>query len=147
MSFVSDLKLGQYYEEKYIEKRGFGDYYHPKDIKFKDYDFKNNETGKTYEVKADKKTCDTGNLFIEIMCNGEDSGIYSTKADYWVHFICKSKQEPYKSDYFYKIKVKELIPIVNKSGRYFKGAGDGNRVVGYLLNENYLKDYKHDYSI
>jgi hypothetical protein len=148
-NFVSDLLLGQYYETKYIEKRGFEDYHHPKDGAFKDYDIKNNETGKSYEVKADRKTKATGNLFIECKCNGEYSGINATKADYWIHFVCNGEtgNEPFESDYFYYIKTKKLRQIVKQKGRYVRNVGDGGRVEGIVISENYFKDDKKYYIV
>lgn len=147
MTFNNDLALGQYYEKKYIEKRGFSDIFYPHDKCFKDYDFKNNETGTKYEVKADKKASKTGNLFIESMCNGVNSGIIATKADYWIHFVCKNEKEPLQSEYFYKIPVEKLLSIVRKNGNYYCGAGDGKRVKGYLLKECNVEEYKRFYSI
>ena len=91
--FVSDLNLGQYFEDKYVEKRGFANIHHPTEKAFKDYDIKNLDDGKTYEVKADRKTKSTGNIFIEYKCNHEDSGIFATKADSWIHLWPKHPRQ------------------------------------------------------
>ena len=37
---------------------------------------------RTYEIKRDKKSDNSGNVWIEYMCNGKPSGIYTSKADY-----------------------------------------------------------------
>lgn len=58
---------------------------------FKDYDIKATFNKnwklieKTYEVKRDKKSDNSGNVWIEYMCNGEPSGIYTSKADVIVY--------------------------------------------------------------
>lgn len=58
---------------------------------FKDYDIKATFNKnwklieKTYEVKRDKKSDTSGNVWIEYMCNGEPSGIYTSKADVIVY--------------------------------------------------------------
>ena len=65
MGFDFDLKIGQYYEKKYIERRGFKNLHYPKDEKFTEYDFRDMDTGFSYEVKSDRKTRMTGNLFLE----------------------------------------------------------------------------------
>ena len=39
------------------------------------------------EVKFDRKTRDTGNVFIEYESRGKPSGIKTTQADYWAYFI------------------------------------------------------------
>jgi hypothetical protein len=139
-NFISDLKLGQYYEKKYIEKRNFEDYENITEKAFKDYDIKNNETGKTYEIKADRKTKTTGNLFIECKCNGVYSGVNATKANYWIHFVCN--ENILESDYFYKIKPKKLMKLIKENGRYIKNVGDGGRVEGIIINEKYMEEYK-----
>ena len=90
MGFGSDLLMGQFYEKKYIELRKFTNVEHPQDRICKEFDFVNLNTGISYEVKADKMTCKTGNIFIEFSCNGVKSGIAGTEADYWIHFICEN---------------------------------------------------------
>lgn len=35
----------------------------------------------------------TGNIAIEIECNGKPSGIMVTKADYWVHILANGKKD------------------------------------------------------
>ena len=58
---------------------------------FKDWDVKvvydndGKEVEKTYEIKSDDKSLETGNICFEYACNGEPSGIYASKADYIVY--------------------------------------------------------------
>lgn len=52
-----------------------------------EYDIMIPETNKTVEVKRDAKAHKTGNVFIEIRCNGFDSGLNITTADHWVYMI------------------------------------------------------------
>ena len=43
--------------------------------------------GKKVEVKTDRMTHKTGNVFIEYESRGKPSGIATTDADYWVYKI------------------------------------------------------------
>lgn len=54
--------------------------------KNKAYDF---ALGLKFEVKYDRMAVRTGNVAIEISCNGAPSGIMATEADYWLHGIPK----------------------------------------------------------
>lgn len=140
-NFVSCLVLGQYYEQQYIEHRKFTNVHHPKDKCFKDYDFKNLDTNFSYEVKADKRAKDTGNLFIEFECSGIESGINSTKANYWIHFI--TKDDVFKSESFIKIKCKKLIDIINKNNYRISKGGDNYKARGFLVPVEDLKQYSN----
>ena len=46
-------------------------------------------TGKKIEVKTDFQASRTGNLYIEFECWGKQSGLATTKADFWVFLIMK----------------------------------------------------------
>ena len=50
-------------------------------------------TGKL-EVKTDFKTHKTGNIAIEVECNGKPSGLSTTEADWWLFNIRIPKEEP-----------------------------------------------------
>lgn len=50
-------------------------------------------TGKI-EVKTDFRAYKTGNLAIEIECNGKPSGLSTTEAEWWLFQICIPKSEP-----------------------------------------------------
>lgn len=62
---------------------------------FKDWDVKLiwNWKEKTYEIKRDFKSQDTENIAIEIRCNNKPSGLFASKADYFV--ICLDEWEFY----------------------------------------------------
>ena len=51
---------------------------------FKEFDIHCPHCDKTWEVKRDYKSAETGNFAIEIDCFGKPSGIKATTADYWV---------------------------------------------------------------
>ena len=51
----------------------------------KEYDFKVISRNETYEVKNDLMAEKTGNIAIEYNCRGKDSGIATTKANYWIY--------------------------------------------------------------
>jgi hypothetical protein len=42
------------------------------------------ENGKTIECKYDEKAAETQNICIETHCNGSESGVLTTTADYWI---------------------------------------------------------------
>jgi len=141
--FVSDLKLGQFYEDEYIKLRRFKNVHHPKDIKFKDYDFKNNRNEKSYEVKADRKAPGTGNLFIEYLFKNEYSGINTSKADYWVHYIV-DKNDIYNSKKYMKIKCEKLREIIKMNKFQTRKGGDKYMSDGFLLPISHVKKYIFD---
>ena len=70
--FDLDLKYGQIYEEGLkvlLESKG------------------------KVEVKTERdKWYDTGNMAIEVKCNGKKSGLSVTKADWWFHIFAKDGQ-------------------------------------------------------
>ena len=45
------------------------------------------EDWKTFEIKHDKKSDETGNVWFEYMCNWKPSWIYKSKADYIVYKV------------------------------------------------------------
>lgn len=59
--------------------------------KFKDWDVKATfhklwqTFEKTFEIKRDRKAEETGNVWIEYMCNWNPSGIYTSTSDYIVY--------------------------------------------------------------
>ena len=83
-SFHKDLETGAEFESrlcKLIQKR------YPTATRigsnFADYDIFIAETNKKIECKYDKKSTDTGNVFIELKSNDNQSGILKSKADYY----------------------------------------------------------------
>ncbi len=81
------------------------------------------------EVKFDRKTRETGNVYIEFESRGKPSGIRTTEADYWVYFT--------HDEECFVISVERLkAKLVNKSPRVIPG-GDSNTSKGFLMR---LKD-------
>ena len=111
--FDLDLKYGQIYEEGLkvlLESKG------------------------KIEVKTERdKWYDTGNMAIEIKCNGRKSGLAVTKADWWVHIFSKDGQVKG----MLCLPVRELKNICNgmqRSNRLRKVmGGDGDRSELLLL--------------
>jgi len=62
-----------------------------------------------YEVKADTRCHQTGNLAIEIASSGCKSGIRITEANTWIQFVFKDK---YNTDYYYEIPVPVLRELI-----------------------------------
>jgi hypothetical protein len=138
MCFRKDLAFGKKYEEiamTYAED-------HVEIIvdipngKCKEYDFKTNVF--TYEVKADRMAYKYGckSMFIEFECNNKDSGINSTKADYWFYFMVR----PDSTYVAYRIPV-ALLKSKCLDSRIICG-GDGGRVRGYVVMVDDLQEYK-----
>jgi hypothetical protein len=101
----------------------------------KDYDLRfdllNDVTTElTYEVKTDKYE-DTGNVFFEKSCNGTDSGVIYSTSDYFIYFLPRRL----KNNLYY-IRTQNLKHILTTIfyGCISYGAGDGGRVVGYLVS-------------
>jgi hypothetical protein len=134
MCFKKDLAFGQTYQE--LAKKYIGDEVvidSPVGL-FKDYDFKTNIA--SYEVKSDrlahKYGCQT--MFIEFECNGKESGIASTKADYWFYFMVKPE-----GFVLYKLPVGILKDRCLHSR--ILGGGDNGKVRGYIVLVSGLEKY------
>lgn len=105
------------------------------------YDFmlKKDDTTITFEVKTDRyeylKKIITGNFFIELSCNGRDSGIMVTEADYFVYYF-PDKEKAYliESNRLKDLIQDEDIPTSTQ-------AGDGGRVTGKKLNVRKYKEH------
>ena len=65
----------------------------------------------------------TGNIAIEVECNGKPSGIMATKADYWIHILADGNKD-------YCILIFDT-PIVKRLAKKYikniKSGGDGWR--------------------
>ena len=90
----------------------------------------------TFEIKADKFE-ESGNLLFEKTCSKKPSGVFTTKADYFVYFLPR-----YKENNFYIVKPQTLIDLINEKfpACLNYGGGDGGRVVSYLVNKNTFDD-------
>ena len=136
MGFQSDLALGKVYEQlaiKYLKQKGEALLDYPEGY-CKQYDFITDKS--SYEVKADRMTHKTGNLFIEYECSGKPSGLSTTDAKYWFYFILMP-ENGYRA---YKIPT-EFLKGVAEAGRTVNG-GDGWRSKGYLCNESWFRGYE-----
>ncbi|HEX8517557.1 MAG TPA: hypothetical protein VF868_15275 [Bacteroidia bacterium] len=98
--FQHDLKLGQAGEDRIaallcknynLTLSGKSTYGTLKDYDMKFTTQKNRSI--TVEAKTDVYKDDTGNMMIEIKCNGKDSGIRTTKADLWVYYYKNLKHD------------------------------------------------------
>jgi hypothetical protein len=136
MTFTSDLKIGNQYEQKYVDMIDYDSYEISKGC-FKPYDIKvvNGDTTITYEIKADRMTAKSGNVVIEYACNGKPSGITSSEADYWIYFIVGT-------DEYIKIPTSDLRQLIadKKYTRSLKG-GDGWRSQMYLFPKTEFQNY------
>ena len=142
MDFNTANEKSKEYELKLVELLNIRDYIQsPSNKQFKEFDimtFTRNDVI-SYEIKVDFRARQTGNFFMEISCSGNDSGIYSTKADYYAIFTPLMKQTN-----LYIIPVSELKRIKDKYAIKLKcvKGGDGNRSQGLLLPiRRYLKEY------
>ena len=85
-------------------------------------------TGKV-EVKQDRITTKTGNMYVEYKSRGKASGIMTTHADYWVYVIGTS---------FICVKVPVMIELIKrgiKERKWRQGVpgGDDNTSMGVLV--------------
>ena len=135
-NFKKDLQRGRKIEEKILDicKQKY-----PCSVlidgKFKDYDLFIPETNKTIEIKGDYRSCETGNIIIELMMFNVPSALLTTKADYWVIF---TGQELLWTT---PIKIIECITINNISSRSLTGQGDTASKVACLIPIEIFKKY------
>lgn len=88
----------------------------------------------TCEVKHDRMAKDTGNIFLEISCNGIASGVQGTEADYWVFVIHEGAWA------IPVIKLKEIMERDRDKGTLRNMSGDGGRVAGVTFPIGWMKD-------
>ena len=105
------------------------------DGKFKTYDLFVPEKNKTIEIKGDYRSCETGNILIELMMFSVPSALLTTKADYWVIF---TGQELLWTT---PIKIVECITINNIPSRTLTGQGDISSKVACLIPIKIFKKY------
>ena len=82
------------------------------------------------EVKSDRKTQETGNVYIEYESRGKPSGIRTTQAQYWVYKISEHQAIVISTDEL-KRKLNKLV----KEGKAKMGikGGDNNTSLGILV--------------
>lgn len=107
----------------------------PKDerkIRLKEYDLKFDIGGKEvlFEVKADKYE-NTGNLVFERTDKGKPSGVFVTKADYFVYFFPR-----FIENNVYIIKSEKLKKLLEKRNWHTnQNGGDQGKTVNYLISK------------
>jgi len=135
-NFKKDLQRGRKIEEKILdicrEK-------YPCSVlidgKFKDYDLFIPETNKTIEIKGDYRSCETGNIIIELMMFGKPSALLTTKADFWVVYTGLELL------WITPIKIIECITVNNINSRTLTGQGDTASKVACLIPIETFKRY------
>lgn len=91
-------------------------------------------TGKKIEVKSDRKTAETGNVYIEYWSRGKPSGISTSQSDYYVYKVAEDEAIIISTSQLKK-KLKQLVDQ-GKARKDVKG-GDNNTSFGILCK---LKD-------
>jgi hypothetical protein len=138
MTFKSDLEFGVEMERRVL---GFlakgGDHVVHYEGKNSGWDYSINNV--KYEQKTDRRTCVTGNICIELMCNGKPSGILATEADYWVHYPTGMKK-------IAVVPVDEMRRIALEKNRRRLYCGDRNCAECLLVPWDAIPDkYKIDF--
>ena len=133
-SFFSDLAFGKSFESYAMQILGQECTPAPAG-RFKPYDFISDNI--KYEVKSDKMTYKTGNLFIEYECSCEPSGISTSEAQMLFYFVINEDGSP---DRIYLIETGFLKNLIASSDFKCVSGGDGYRVKGYLIPENHVKN-------
>ncbi len=87
-------------------------------------------SNKKFEVKTDRQSAKTGNIYIEYESRGKPSGIATTQADYWVYKITDVKAIVIATDELKRV-VKQLV-LEQKARANVRG-GDNNTSVGVLV--------------
>ena len=102
------------------------------------YDFiiEKNGIKKSFEVKTDRyeyfKGYKTGNIFVEVRCNGKPSGLQATIADYMAFFFPDDEE-------CFLIETKRLKELLMTEQQLFTRkdmSGDLGKVVGYTINRH-----------
>ena len=133
-NFKNDIIIG---EEKELEIlniiKDFDEDVYKIEGNFKPYDIVAPNLKKTFEVKFDIGSKKTSNFFLEYECNGEPSGLASTKADYWV--ICDEKGNNF-------INTTKLKDIAKSNGYKWEGTphGGASNVKALLVRKKYIRE-------
>ena len=127
--FLKDVCIGEKYELKALKHLVYDSYEQSKG-KFSDWDLKLKHDGKetTYEVKADFMSYKSGKVAIEYECNKKPSGIYSSKADFYI--LCLI--HPKGGEKVLKIPIEEL----RRRKDEYKGimCGDGKKQMLFIAD-------------
>jgi hypothetical protein len=135
-NFKKDLQRGRKIEEKILD---ICRQKYPCSVlidgKFKDYDLFIPETNKKLEIKGDYRSCETGNIIIELMMFGKPSALLTTKADFWVVYTGLELL------WITPIKIIECITVNNINSRTLTGQGDTASKVACLIPIETFKRY------
>jgi len=145
MVFKDCLKLGFHYEELAVNYFKSIGYNHILDSNYKnkcsEYDIliSKDNIEKKIEVKSDRLSSKTGNIFIEYECNSKPSGITTSESDLYIYFIIKNIGYD-----MYIIPTNGLRELI-KDKKYFRvvSGGDKNYSKGYLFKLFQLSKYKY----
>lgn len=145
-TFLQDSNEALYFELLVPQLLNIPNFRQPEVAERKYFDILNLDTNEMYEVKADNRTWETGNLCIEFAYRGEDSGITSTKADYYIYFV-RSPHNAHGYYCYYKIPIRVLKSTINnmRSKRTIK-CGYQNRSECYLVNQMKFAEYRVDHN-
>lgn len=106
-------------------------------VEFSEWEFKDRDVkitkgweSKTYELKRDYKSQETGNIALEIKCNGKPSGIFASKADFIIYCL--------NDDEFYFQSRWELLYRVADIHKYKACGWDGDRAEMYIVEKDLL---------
>ena len=128
INFKGSCSIGNAAEEALRDVLSKYGYTHPVIMVgyFKDYDIKTD--GGTFEIKNDVSSKGTGNFFIELMYNGNPSGIKSTLADYFV-IVDMGDRKAYVAP---TPRVKEFL-TQNRQFLQIKIGGDDGKSTGVIV--------------
>lgn len=138
-TFKIDLAFSQFFEIELLKHIEFDSFEQaPSDKAFSLWDIKTIKDGMetTYEVKTDKRALESGNIAIEYHNRGRDSGIKTTKCNYWAHFCI----DPVSGYQLYLIPRKILIKMIN-NGEYKRTAQTADNSHFVLIEISKLKQY------
>lgn len=133
--FQEDLEIGLK-QERILLERIKEKYHSATQIDaYKGYDIWIPEISTSIEVKYDRMSHETGNLFIEIEYGGNPSGLMTTEADYWVimdryDYLMISPRNMFRCIIMHRLEWGEFV-----------GTGDSKRKKGYLIKKDLLKKY------
>lgn len=136
MAFQRSLALGKIYEQK-LKEVFEHDTFEVMEGHFPDYDAVITHNGEsiTFESKADTYAKYYQSIAIEFSYKDNPSGIETTKADYWVHWIVGT-------DELFIIPTYKLRKIIKKVNPSWKSGGDGYNSNIYILDMKYINKYR-----
>ena len=140
--FKLDLLFGLKFEKEALKFLNYETFELSPDKKFSDYDirtFSKKKGYRTYEIKVDRISWKTSNVAIEYMNNNKNSGINTTKADYYIYFCLHQNLDTYD---VYKIKTKKLKKIIENNKCKSINCGDYKKSKIYLVKKYLLNKFK-----